>query len=147
MNKNLLRIAFADDDPDDHLFFFDAIKSIYRLALINNFFYSNELLDFFSRKKNIAPHIMFLDKNMAGNENYQCLELIRKDPVFVSVPVIIYSTSANPIEMDDALKKGATSFITKPSTQTETIDVLRSTINKFVPVKFEERHVTVNVSL
>jgi len=146
MNKNLLRIAFADDDPDDHLFFFDAIKSTYRLALINNFFTSTEMLDFFSNSQNIIPHILFLDKNMAGNENYQCLDQIKKDPVLTAIPVIIYSTSANHLEINEALVKGATSFITKPSTLSDTIEILRETINSFVPVKFEERQLNENVS-
>src|SRR6476620_2164373 len=105
MDKNLLRIAFADDDMDDHLFFFDAVKRIYQLALINNFFNSEDLLNFFVVQKNIVPHIIFLDKNMPGNENYQCLCELKKTPVLSTIPVIIYSTSSHVKEIEEGIRQ------------------------------------------
>jgi len=139
MDKSFLRIAFADDDMDDHLFFFDAVKRTYQLALINNFFNSEDLLNFFVVQKNIPPHIIFLDKNMPGNENYECLVEIKKTPVLSTIPVIIYSTSSHLPEIEAGLRKGATAFITKPGDMAETIQVLRDTINEFVPVDFHEK--------
>lgn len=139
MNKNLLRIAFADDDTDDHLFFFDAIKSIYHLALINNFLNSEDLLDFFTRERHITPHIIFLDKNMPGNMNYECLQQIKATRCLVSIPVIIYSTTSNAEEINEAMLKGATGFIIKPSTLAETVQVLHSTITTNVEMKFHEK--------
>ena len=138
MDKSFLRIAFADDDMDDHLFFFDAVKKTYQLALINNFFNSADLLNFFGTEKNIAPHIIFLDKNMPGNEKYECLVEIKKTPVLSSIPVIIYSTSSHFREIEDGLRKGATAFITKPGNMDDTIQVLRDTINEYVPIHFHE---------
>jgi CheY-like chemotaxis protein len=139
MDKSLLRIAFADDDSDDHLFFFDAVKRIYQLALINNFFNSADLLNYFTVQRNIIPHIIFLDKNMPGNENYECLVEVKKTPVLSKVPVIIYSTSSSSKEINEALCKGASAFITKPDNITETIQVLRAAISEYVPLKFQER--------
>lgn len=139
MDKSLLRIAFADDDADDHLFFFDAVKNIYQLALVNHFFNSADLLNFFVVERNIAPHIIFLDKNMPGNEQYECLIEIKKTPVLSSIPVIIYSTSSHLQEIQDGMRKGATAFITKPGNMPDTIQVLRETINEYVPLNFLER--------
>ena len=139
MNKNLLRIAFADDDTDDHLFFFDAIKSIYHLALINNFLNADDLLNFYTREKHITPHIIFLDKNMPGNMNYECLEQIKETESLASIPVIIYSTSSNAGEINEAMRKGATGFIIKPSTFAETVQVLHSTITDNIEMKFQEK--------
>lgn len=139
MDKSLLRIAFADDDADDHLFFFDAVKKIYQLALINNFFTSADLLHYFAVQRNIPPHIIFLDKNMPGNENYECLVEIKRTPVLSAVPVVIYSTSSSAREIEDGLHRGAAAFITKPGNLAETIQVLRSTINEHVPLDFQER--------
>jgi DNA-binding NarL/FixJ family response regulator len=138
MDKNLLRIAFADDDADDHLFFFDAVKKVYRLALINNFFNSSDLLHFFVAQNNIPPHIIFLDKNMPGNQNYECLEAIKNAEALSSVPVIIYSTSCHAVEIEAGLQKGAAAFITKPGDMTNTIGIIRSTINEYVPMDFVE---------
>ncbi len=139
MNKNLLRIAFADDDTDDHLFFFDAIKTIYHLALINNFLNSKDLLNFFTHEKHIIPHIIFLDKNMPGNMNYECLEQITGTKSLASVPVIIYSTTSNREEINEATLKGARGFIIKPPTFAETVEILHSTITNNVEMKFHEK--------
>jgi CheY-like chemotaxis protein len=139
MDKSLLRIAFADDDMDDHLFFFDAIKKIYQLALVNNFFNSADLLHFFVTQRNIYPHIIFLDKNMPGNENYECLDAIKNTPVLSTIPLIIYSTSHNAREIEDGIRKGAAAFITKPGTIPDTMHLLRTTIREHVPVSFQER--------
>ncbi len=139
MNKNLLRIAFADDDTDDHLFFFDAIKSIYHLALINNFLNSEDLLNFFTKEKHITPHIIFLDKNMPGNMNYECLVQIKETKSLASVPVIIYSTTNSQDEINEAMLKGATGFIIKPPTFAETVQVLHFTISNNVEMKFHEK--------
>jgi PleD family two-component response regulator len=139
MGKNLLRIAFADDSIDDHLFFFEAVRRSYDLALINNFMNSEDLVRFFTVEKNIAPHIFFLDKNMPGNYNYECLLQVKNTPLLSAIPVIIYSTSDNPVEVVDAVSKGACDFITKPVTITETVSLLKKSISSYVPFTFQEK--------
>jgi CheY-like chemotaxis protein len=147
MNNNLLRIAFADDDQDDHLFFFQAVKEVYELALINNFFSSQDLIDFFSGRRNIAPHIFFLDINMPGNLKFECLDAIKNDPFLNTVPVVIYSTSASAADITTALSKGAAAFITKPDKIDITAEVLRETIGKYVEIRFKEKPIRANASL
>ncbi len=139
MSKELLRIAFADDDQDDHLFFFSAVREIYSLSLISNFFASQELHDFYRKDKNISPHIFFIDMNMPGNERFQCLDEIKHDSALSHVPVIIYSTSASESDIQMSLSKGAAAFITKPSEIETTIRVLRETIEQYAGIKFREK--------
>lgn len=139
MNNDLLRIAFADDDQDDHLFFFHAIKETFELALINNFFSSQELIHFFCKQRNVAPHIFFLDINMPGNSNFECLDAIKKDPFLSSLPVIIYSTSASEKDVQTALSKGAAAFITKPDHIAMAALLLRETIEKHAGIRFKEK--------
>lgn len=139
MNKSLLRIAFADDDADDHLLFFKAVKSSFRVPAIDCFFNADDFLSYYLKKENPLPHIIFLDKNMPGNFNYECLSRIKSSELLRHIPVIIYSTSNQEREITEAISKGATGFITKPVGFKETIDVLASTIEKFVDAPFERQ--------
>ena len=45
----------------------------------------------------------------------QCLAQLKKDPQFAKIPVVIYSTSKIKEDIEDSLRHGAVSFITKPS--------------------------------
>ncbi|MGC4038797.1 MAG: response regulator [Chitinophagaceae bacterium] len=133
MSKTLLRIAFADDDQDDHLLFYKAVKSFYLSPVIDCFFTSDSLLNFYTKRGNPAPHIIFLDKNMPGNYNYECLARMKNNEALMSVPIIIYSTSSHPADVGKARQLGATDFITKPVKFSDTIGCLRNAIDNFVP--------------
>ncbi|MGC4038658.1 MAG: response regulator [Chitinophagaceae bacterium] len=132
MAKTLLRIAFADDDADDHLLFYKAIKTCYLSPIIDCFFNADAMLDKF-RRGNPVPHIIFLDKNMPGNYNYECLAAIKGSGILSAVPVIIYSTSDNAAEIAEADQLGAAHFITKPVRFQDTLTILCNTIHQFVP--------------
>lgn len=139
MNLNLLRIAFADDDKDDHLLFSAAVRSRYISPIIDCFFNAQDLLDFYVRDRHIAPHIFFLDKNMPGNIYYECLNRLKSVPQLAGIPIVIYSTSDNSVEKEEALAQGAKAFITKPISFPETIQILASAIEMFSGLRFHEK--------
>ena len=139
MNKALLRIGFADDDMDDHLLFVRAIRSYYSVPCIDCFFDTDEMLASYTRTGAILPHILFLDKNMPGNYDYECLVKIKDHQLLRSIPVIIYSTSCVATEITEALRQGAAAFISKPVGFNQTVDVLRSAIEQFVPHRFQNQ--------
>ncbi|MCC7030520.1 MAG: response regulator, partial [Chitinophagaceae bacterium] len=61
------------------------------------------------------PDYIFLDLNMPGMNGKECLEVIKKDRILSSIPVIIYSTSSSKTDRDETLSQGASYFLTKPS--------------------------------
>jgi CheY-like chemotaxis protein len=109
------RILLADDDEDDCILFEDALKEICpersNLTTTNDGFRLMQLL------KSPAPHspdIIFLDLNMPVKNGFQCLSEIRKNKDLKSIPVVIFSTTAQKEAIDKVYEGGASLYIRKP---------------------------------
>ena len=75
------------------------------------------------RANNCTPCLVVLDLNMPILNGRQTLHLIKNDPLFEHLTVMIYSTSLNPMERDECLALGAHSYVVKPVTYEESIRV------------------------
>ncbi len=110
-----IKILYADDDRDDRELFADAL-AIYdsntRLILVED---GKELLDYLSNITDIFPDIIFLDINMPCFCGKQCLREIRRNPIFNDVPVVMFSTSALPVDIEETFSNGANLYVRKPS--------------------------------
>ena len=56
----------------------------------------------------------------------QTLKSLKNHDRFKNIPVIIFSTSVNTIEMMECMKTGAASYVVKPVTYKECIDTART---------------------
>jgi CheY-like chemotaxis protein len=61
------------------------------------------------------PHIVLLNVNMPRKNGLEVLEYIKSNDSFRSIPVIMFTTSADARERKRALALGAEEFITKDS--------------------------------
>jgi len=108
------KILLVDDDADDQLFFLDAIsaidKSLHCEVANNGIEAINHL-----NETPPPPGIIFLDLNMPKMNGYECLEKIKTSPEFKEIPVVIFTTTANPKEAERTKQMGASSFLTKTS--------------------------------
>jgi CheY-like chemotaxis protein len=106
--------VLIDDDDDDQLIFSTTIKKHfngYSFLSFSSFSDAEPVLE--KRANDIG--VIFIDLNMPRINGKEGLIQLRKDPVYDSKPLIIYSTSNNPDDVKECLKNGATAFITKPS--------------------------------
>jgi len=108
-------ILIVDDDADDIELFClavgeidDAIKCIHART-------GEEALQLLRKNLLRKPDYIFLDLNMPRMNGKQCLGMIKKDPEFSEIPVIIYSTSKLPEDYKETKSLGAVHFLTKPS--------------------------------
>jgi len=60
------------------------------------------------------PKLVVADLNMPGMNGFEFLIEKRKDPALAIVPVVVFSSSRSPQEIERAYQLGANSFITKP---------------------------------
>lgn len=60
------------------------------------------------------PAIVLLDLNLPGTDGRAVLETMKTDPRLHSIPVIIFSSSANSRDVEDCYRLGANSYLTKP---------------------------------
>lgn len=110
------KILLADDDVEDRLIIGDAIKLLNAgdvMWYADNGLHAFNLLEK-SFDDNITPCLIVLDLNMPKMNGTKTLGRLKNDERFKNIPVIIYSTSINPIEKESCMLLGAHSYITKP---------------------------------
>ncbi|MBW4576870.1 MAG: response regulator [Aphanothece sp. CMT-3BRIN-NPC111] len=60
------------------------------------------------------PSIILLDLNLPGTDGREVLEQIKQDDVLKSIPVVVFTTSSSPKDIDICYQYGANSYIIKP---------------------------------
>lgn len=111
-----------DDDIDDQELFEMALSDLddtIRCAMANNGLEGLQYL-----KNNALPEIIFLDLNMPKMNGRECLTAIKADPALQHLPVVILSTSSDPVDRTETLAAGAMYFITKPSSTSRLTELL-----------------------
>jgi CheY-like chemotaxis protein len=106
------KILLVDDDEDDQLIFTDALREIhfsFDCLIANN---GHAGLAVLEREKN-PPAMIFLDLNMPLMNGAEFLSQIKEHPIHRQIPVVIFTTSNNPLDKENMLKLGANRFITK----------------------------------
>ena len=112
--KKKLNITLADDDEDDRYFFelaFSEARMDIKLKMVQD---GQELMQALQSTPEL-PDIVFLDLNMPRKNGMECLREIRGSSILKELIVIIYSTSNNPSDVEDAFIAGANTYIIKPS--------------------------------
>jgi CheY-like chemotaxis protein len=116
-------ILLADDDSDDTEMFCEALEStddnLICHCLINGVELLKKLNDL-----NQKPHLIFLDLNMPVMDGWECLKILKKDPNFQDIPVIMISTSSHKTEINNALDLGALCYFVKPNNFNELTQIL-----------------------
>jgi CheY-like chemotaxis protein len=118
-------ILFVDDDLEEYDLFCEAIKT-FRPA--THCLYAKDglaAIDLLHRLSAL-PDYIFLDINMPVMNGRECLNEIKADNRLNTIPVIMYSTTANPAEISSFEKLGAQDFIIKPSGFNQLISRLKT---------------------
>ena len=124
--KNVLLI---DDDPDDALFFSQALSE---LEFSTNFRYvgnGTETVLELLKKDGYLPDVIFLDINMPMTNGWECLRELRSFAEYRSVPIIMYSTADIENEGSAASGVGAAAFMKKPTS----FDELKCRLSNLIP--------------
>ncbi len=125
MRKFLLLI---DDDTDDTDLFREALEEVDASMQLHCSENGEEAL--FLLKETDKPEIIFLDINMPRMNGWECLKRLKSNDTYKDIPVIMYSTSSHQHEINRAINMGALSFITKPHSYGELINMLKGVIAK-----------------
>lgn len=127
-------IFYADDDIDDLDFFKEVTSELNEPVSL--FEEGDKLLETLNNPPPI-PSIIFLDLNMPAKSGFDVLREIKANPKMQNIPVIIFTTSINPNDIELSKKLGANLYIRKPSSMStlrKAIDhVLSIDWNSFIP--------------
>ncbi|MEO8900847.1 MAG: response regulator [Polyangiaceae bacterium] len=125
-------ILLADDDPDDvHM----TRRALQRNNLDGEVYTvgdGEELLDFLHHRGKFAPPalspkpaLILLDLNMPKMDGREALAQIKSDRTLSRIPVVVMTTSTAEQDILRAYELGSNSFISKPITLAELVDVTR----------------------
>lgn len=107
------RLVYIDDDEDDILVLAEVLlqvnDDIECISAVN----AQDGLDLLEQRD--PPHYIFLDINMPRISGKQCLQIIRANPRYDDVPVVMLSTSTSDTDVKECMALGATAFLVKPS--------------------------------
>jgi CheY-like chemotaxis protein len=121
-------ILLIDDDEDDQQLFIEAISQVNKDIDCQIAPHWDEAIKKLSA---FSPSLIFLDLNLPRLNGIQCLAKIKSIKEFRDIPVVIYSTSALDIDVEETKKLGAVYFMTKQNTFTEICTSLREVLLLF----------------
>jgi CheY-like chemotaxis protein len=127
-----ITILLADDDADDRMLARDALEES-RLANDLRFVENGEeLLDYLLRRGKFTdpessprPGLILLDLNMPRKDGREALREIKAEPSLRSIPIIVLTTSKAEEDIYRTYDLGVNSFITKPVTFDQLVQVMR----------------------
>lgn len=114
MNTFLHSLLLADDDPDDCMFFKDALHETGMAAKLDTVHDGVELMQYLNQSQDKLPDVLFLDLNMPRKSGFECLIEIKQNKNFQPLPVIIFSTSCDKKIAEQLYANGAHYCIRKP---------------------------------
>ena len=114
-------ILLVEDNPDDvelTLLAFEEANLANRMVVVSD---GAEALDYlFARGRHTQrdasqlPSIVLLDLNLPKLDGREVLQAIRANPATKGLPVIVLTTSAEPLDVESSYALGVNSYIQKP---------------------------------
>jgi CheY-like chemotaxis protein len=127
-------VLMADDDNDNWLLVKDAFDASGARVMMNFVEDGTELLNYLSTC-GTPPALILLDLNMPLKDGLQALKEVKSDPSLQNIPIVVLTASQ---EKDDLIKcreAGANSFISKPASFSEWIQIMRSLADTWLVAK------------
>jgi CheY-like chemotaxis protein len=124
-----LSILLAEDDENDVLL----LRRAFKEADVQNPLHvagdGQEAIEFLARLRtppqDHMPALVILDLKMPRRDGLEVLEWIKGQPVMKGLPVILFSSSANRGDIEQAYALGANGFVVKPPSLSERADFAR----------------------
>jgi CheY-like chemotaxis protein len=114
-------ILIAEDDADDRFLLqtaFDEKGYNDTIEFVENGVDLMKCLETISKRtaeEIIYPGFILLDLNMPKKNGREVLQELKQHPVFKSIPVIVYTTTKNEMEIRRCYELGANTYIVKPA--------------------------------
>ncbi len=80
-----------------------------------------------------TPTLVLLDLNLPGTDGREVLAKVKQDEELRAIPIVVFSTSPNPKDIETCYKFGANSYMLKPMK----ISDLEASIQTFIVHWFE----------
>jgi CheY-like chemotaxis protein len=115
-SKNLYkRLLIIDDDIEDQEIFMEALKEVDDTVLCYAAISGEDAFRQLETNVVMLPDLIFLDLNMPKLNGKQVLKELKKSRSLAQIPIIMYSTSFAPRDIEEVKQGGAVHYLIKPS--------------------------------
>jgi CheY-like chemotaxis protein len=113
-------VIYVEDEPDDAFFMrraFEQCAPDVQLHILSN---GEEAIRFFAeapdtqRPQAARPGLVLLDLNLPGLSGLEVLLQIRSKPALRQLPVIMYTSSNQTVDIVEAYRRGCSAYLVKP---------------------------------
>ena len=133
MDQQLRPILIVEDDPADR----EMIELAFKRAAVENPIVAvgdgQEALDYLNaqgrfqrRRPQDIPVVIVLDLDMPFMNGFEFLSLVRAQPSFATIPVVVLTTSEYNGDISQSYALGANSCITKPGDFEQLVEIARA---------------------
>lgn len=123
-------VLMADDDQEDCMLATEAFRESgleVAFACVED---GIDLMDYLAERSRsesgALPDLILLDLNMPRKDGRKALVEIKSNPALQRIPIVILTTSEEQRDIAMTIEAGAESFITKPATFDEWVEIMKS---------------------
>jgi len=113
-----MNVLYIEDDIDDYGFFVETLADIIPEAQCANAINGLDALQMLE-DRTVEPDVIVLDINMPTMDGKICLKALKTDMRYKDIPVYIYTTAANPLDIAQCRQLGAADYLRKPTSIVE----------------------------
>ncbi|HLO86112.1 MAG TPA: response regulator [Nostocaceae cyanobacterium] len=141
IGKNTRPLLVIEDSDEDFEAFYRVIK---QQGVVNPIFRcsnGDEALDYLYHQGEYSnphiypsPAIILLDLNLPGTDGREVLEQIKQDENLRKIPVVIFTTSSNPKDIEICYDYSIASYILKPINFKRLVATIQAFINYWLDI-------------
>ncbi|AFY31076.1 response regulator [Calothrix sp. PCC 7507] len=138
LNEPLLVVEDSNED-------FRMLQRLMRRMAVKNPIYrctsGDEVLDFLYQEGNYnspeiapLPSVILLDLNLPGIDGREILGRLKQDKRLKKIPVVVFTTSSNPKDVELCYQKGANGYLVKPMDAQELQKIIQAFVDYWLQV-------------
>ena len=81
-----------------------------------------------------SPSLVLLDLNLISVDGQEVLREMKEDPELRGIPVVIWTTSSNPRDVNGCYRRGANTYLRKPVSMDDLLDSVQSLMHYWFEV-------------
>lgn len=118
-------ILCVEDNPDFQYFFDRALSKIEMKLNYKIVETGEEAIESLNSSASVKPpRLVFLDINLPNIQGFEVLKQMRANEFLKHLPVIIFSTSEHPNDVNTAFELGANAFVIKPNSFKKIFEIM-----------------------
>jgi CheY-like chemotaxis protein len=134
-------LLVVEDSQPDVKMFKRLLKQMGVEAPVYYFQTGDEALDFLCKQGEYEgandfeqPLVILLDLNLPGTDGRIILERLKQDINFKTIPIVVFTTSSAPSDIDYCYQRGANGYLVKPVDRQELQKTLRAFVDYWLNI-------------